>query len=331
MARFNPWMRFFGCIVPNWLAMRTEISFGSKLIYGRLAQYAGKNGVANPSYDTLADELGCSRRQAMRLVEELSKARLLEIEPIRLQGVPRSNRYHFIEHPWMTEGGDRMSPYSDESDTTHGDKSDQEVVTNLSPEVDSRIDSDQLESTPEKEVEITEGMADPNAPFKIDLQPAFEHSGGDVEISGGDAPETLADRQGEPVTEPPSPSERAHALMVRIAKEVAPPMLPVSKNVASQVDRALAKAPSDITDDDIMDGITEALDGIRSSPRWNYILGTANSPGVVGNAMRRWNQQQEKVEKEREQKVRKVKETYTPSQIAQRKAIQESHRKGLFG
>ena len=94
----NPYKKFVGSLIPNWLLQRKEISPGAKLYYGRLCQYSGKNGRCYPKQITLARELGCSRSQVIRYINELVKHGL--IEKIRV-GLQRANRYKFLRHSWM--------------------------------------------------------------------------------------------------------------------------------------------------------------------------------------------------------------------------------------
>ncbi len=109
----NPYRLFQGCIVPNWLLRRIEISSTAKLAYGRLIQYAGKDGLAYPSYATMARELAVSSRQAIRLIGELTQAGLLAaVSRERGDGGATSNAYQFVDHIWMHE-----SEPSDTSDT----------------------------------------------------------------------------------------------------------------------------------------------------------------------------------------------------------------------
>lgn len=95
----NPYRLFLGVHIPNWLARRSEVSWGAKGIYGRLAQFAGKNGRAWPFVSTLATEIGVGCRQTQRYIAELVEHHLIDVEDRRADG--RSNVYRFFEHPWM--------------------------------------------------------------------------------------------------------------------------------------------------------------------------------------------------------------------------------------
>lgn len=110
----NPWRRYVGSFVPNWLLCRHEVSAQAKLLYARLAQYAGQKGVAYPRQDTLARELGSlSERTVRRYVAELREHGLIHVEDRRNKNFP--NKYKFLDHPWQHEGDvidDDESPMS---------------------------------------------------------------------------------------------------------------------------------------------------------------------------------------------------------------------------
>lgn len=122
----NTYKAFIGCVVPNWLLRRKEISQGAKLLYGRLSQYAGKNGKAYPKMATLADEVGVSRQQASTYMNELLSHKLIKKER---RGLGKPNTYHFLNHEWIE--------FRDVNKSLH-----QEVNKSLSPDVN---DNDQQE------------------------------------------------------------------------------------------------------------------------------------------------------------------------------------------
>lgn len=96
---YNPWRIFVGCIIPDAIARRNDLSPTAKLIFGKLCQFAGKKGQAYPSYSTLADEVGVERRQAMRGVKELVEFGLIRPEgQVKENGGYASNLYVFLWH-----------------------------------------------------------------------------------------------------------------------------------------------------------------------------------------------------------------------------------------
>jgi len=96
---YNPYKKFVGSFIPNWLLCRKEISQGAKLCFARLAQYAGQNGMAFPSIEILAKELGVSRQQISTYLNQLEKYKL--VKRVR-RGLGKSNTYYFLEHGWFT-------------------------------------------------------------------------------------------------------------------------------------------------------------------------------------------------------------------------------------
>lgn len=96
--RINPYRLFVGSFMPNWLLSRPEISTNAKVVYARLAQYAGKDGEAFPLMQTLADEVGMQLKTVQRALDELKEHRLIESEQ---RGFGQSNIYFFLRHPWM--------------------------------------------------------------------------------------------------------------------------------------------------------------------------------------------------------------------------------------
>lgn len=99
--RFNPWHQFVGSFIPNCLMSYTGLSLGAKLLWARLAQYAGQDGACYPSQQRLAFDLGLSVRQIRRLISELSTKGFLEKEAPaykdQIQG--KTVKYFFLHHP----------------------------------------------------------------------------------------------------------------------------------------------------------------------------------------------------------------------------------------
>jgi len=139
METFDPKRRFVGLYIPNCLAESPLFNWSHKALWGRLVQYANDDGVAWPKVTTLARDLAMSKRQIVRLINELDGV-LLEVE--RPDGLSRlshrSNRYRFLYHSVFetadsprcqivtsgsdthgTSGGDNMAPPQDKD---HSDK-----------------------------------------------------------------------------------------------------------------------------------------------------------------------------------------------------------------
>ena len=85
-------------MIPNWLMSRQEIGSSAKLVYARLAQYAGKVGRCFPKQESIAREIGVSERTVRNAIEELEKNGLIIVSQVGLQ---MPNEYAFLHHEWM--------------------------------------------------------------------------------------------------------------------------------------------------------------------------------------------------------------------------------------
>jgi hypothetical protein len=96
---FNPYGMFNGIWIPESLRKCSIISASAKLLYGRLAQFAGEHGRCFPSVETLAAELGMTARQAQRLIAKLCSAGFLRKDfQYRPNGSQTANAYVFLYH-----------------------------------------------------------------------------------------------------------------------------------------------------------------------------------------------------------------------------------------
>lgn len=90
-------------LIPDEVADRTDLNAGHKLIMGILARLQGSKSWCYPSFEYLAKASGISRRQVVRLVNDL--ARREEIVRLRhKRGEP--NTYSV---PWATARAIRKS------------------------------------------------------------------------------------------------------------------------------------------------------------------------------------------------------------------------------
>ena len=95
--KFIPHRQFrSGVFLPDAVLANPRLSCGAKLLWARLARYAGVNGVCFPSCQTLGTDLGCSARQIQRYVAELVDAGFITAKQ---RGFNKSNTYTFIWHP----------------------------------------------------------------------------------------------------------------------------------------------------------------------------------------------------------------------------------------
>ncbi len=98
--RFSPYRSFKrGAYTPNELMAYPDLSPSAKLLWGKLAQYAGKDGRAYPSIARLAADIGLKERQTQNVLAELKKKGFIE----SVKGA-RSNSYYFLLHPCLVDG-----------------------------------------------------------------------------------------------------------------------------------------------------------------------------------------------------------------------------------
>src|SRR5208283_1616588 len=91
-----------GMFVPDSLLACRLVSNGARLLWARLARYAGTNGECFPLLSTLAADLGFSERQVQRYLAELVSARFLRVHQ---RGFNKSNLYEFLWHPALAPPG----------------------------------------------------------------------------------------------------------------------------------------------------------------------------------------------------------------------------------
>ena len=104
---FSPYRLFVGSYIPNVLLHNPDLTAGAKLVWARLSQYAGKDGVAWPKQETLASELGIHRNSIGRHLGELVKQGFLRVHKPQGTALLRheSARYEFLWHPSFEETG----------------------------------------------------------------------------------------------------------------------------------------------------------------------------------------------------------------------------------
>ncbi|KKS05160.1 MAG: hypothetical protein UU58_C0001G0020 [Candidatus Nomurabacteria bacterium GW2011_GWA2_41_25] len=97
MTRINPYKKFNGIHIPEGITKIpiSKLSHGAKICYGRLARYAGANGLCLPRIKTLAEEIGVKRRAVDSYIKELKDFGLIETQR---RGLNKSNKYYFLDH-----------------------------------------------------------------------------------------------------------------------------------------------------------------------------------------------------------------------------------------
>jgi hypothetical protein len=98
---FNPFGLFVGSFIPNNLLRYPKLSPNAKLLWARLAQYAGRGGKCYPKQHTLSVELGISTDRVKQLVKELADKKFIRV--LKPSGEARlihaTNSYQFLWHP----------------------------------------------------------------------------------------------------------------------------------------------------------------------------------------------------------------------------------------
>jgi hypothetical protein len=85
--------------IPNSIFKTNLLTTTDKLLYGKLMQYAGKNGMARPRQKTIAINMNLSTRQVKRSINRLVQLKLISI--IRSKEdkfFHRCNKYYFLWH-----------------------------------------------------------------------------------------------------------------------------------------------------------------------------------------------------------------------------------------
>lgn len=90
---FAPRGKISGPIIPTFILKKT-ISFGAKIMYALLCNYAGKNDHCWPSHGTLASELGCSVSSVKNYLRELQAINLISVQH---EGRFRSSTYYMLK------------------------------------------------------------------------------------------------------------------------------------------------------------------------------------------------------------------------------------------
>src|SRR5690349_3724984 len=90
---------FTGMWIPESLVKCRDLAPSAKLLYGRLARFAGQDGGCFPAVETVAAELGMTDRQVQRLLAQLCRAGFLRKQAqYRPNGSQTSNAYVFLFH-----------------------------------------------------------------------------------------------------------------------------------------------------------------------------------------------------------------------------------------
>jgi predicted transcriptional regulator len=92
---FNPFKVFTGIFIPEAMVRYAGLSATSKLAYGRLLRYAGKDGRCYPAVGTLAAEIAVKKRRAQDCLNELTDGGFIR----RDFQSGKATEYVFLWHP----------------------------------------------------------------------------------------------------------------------------------------------------------------------------------------------------------------------------------------
>lgn len=93
MRFYNPYKAHNGALIPDPMMSYTNISNLSKIVWAKLVQYSGENGICYPSQKRLAKDTATSLKSIQRVIKELKDEGF--IETTQNEGV---TYYHFIRH-----------------------------------------------------------------------------------------------------------------------------------------------------------------------------------------------------------------------------------------
>jgi hypothetical protein len=83
--------------IPLWLLRQKGVSFGAKILYGRLSLYAGSKKSCYASISQLQKELGgISNKTVLRYIQELWDSKLIKIE----KAFGKRSVYYILENEW---------------------------------------------------------------------------------------------------------------------------------------------------------------------------------------------------------------------------------------
>jgi len=140
---FNPYRMFTGLFIPEGLARASCVSAGAKMAWGRLARYAGEDGLCFPTVKTLGGEIGVGERQAQKYLAELEKACLIRRVERFANRAQTSNTFEFLWHEIFERGVNDRSGEGVNDDSPRG-------VNDRSPKESQTKESHLEESQPSR-------------------------------------------------------------------------------------------------------------------------------------------------------------------------------------
>lgn len=117
------WISATGAEVPTWLLNQKQIGAQAKLVFGRLVTLARAQGAALCSANDLAEDTGCSPKEALTALKKLTDEGLIEVEGVAGEA-GGSLVVWFLAHAWQNQPGlgrkklDKYAPVSFDAPAT---------------------------------------------------------------------------------------------------------------------------------------------------------------------------------------------------------------------
>ena len=154
---FVPYKMFRGIFIPNGIVQMKDLTATTKLVYGVLNKYAGKDGKCYPKQSTIANDIGISKRRIITHLNRLEKVRL--ITRTRPEGGDRlahkTTRYSFLFHKcFLSEDDKTVTSEDDASITLEPEGNDTSIIGSYESDSVGNISSKE-----EIEVKETSGVS----------------------------------------------------------------------------------------------------------------------------------------------------------------------------
>jgi hypothetical protein len=110
--------------IPKAILLCQDISYGAKVAYSILLGYAWQDEFCFPAQESLANDLGCSIRQARRFLVELHEHRFISWKQT---GLNKPNVYYLLPLPPLEKGSEaakKVLKHKDGTNMSHPDRTD---------------------------------------------------------------------------------------------------------------------------------------------------------------------------------------------------------------
>ena len=170
MAIINPRQRLVGAFIPNAIMEYRYLSQSAKMMWARMAQYAGKDGRCFPSIERLGHDIGLSRSAARKAMAELQKKGFILAKHAtgKARLMHMTSEYFFLDHPVFHDGEKVLSGESEIGPSLEGPKMDNGQPENGpsldSPKMDRPIEENHLRES-EENISLSEQSSDDGCCF----------------------------------------------------------------------------------------------------------------------------------------------------------------------